>query len=259
VPGADPLGLWRSLWLFFDYMLITGHQPNYLPYIGFFHKVVLADIFVIVDIVQFVKRGPFGWINRNRIRTATGWLWLTVPVKTKGRFYQSIRETEIDNSTDWSQKHLKSIERNYQKAAYFNEHIDFFRGTYQKKWTYLCELNEAIIRYLIEAMSLKIRIVKTSELSLNYRKGDSSATDLIIEICRKLASDSYLHGKHAPDYIDENKLKQYNIKSFYQDFRHPVYTQLYEPFIPEMSVIDLLFNHGEKCLEIIKQSRGIIK
>jgi hypothetical protein len=240
-------------------MLISGHQPNYLPYIGFFHKVALSDIFVLVDIVQFVKRGPFGWINRNRIRTQQGWLWLTVPVKTKGRFYQSIRETEIDNSTNWAEKHLKTIERNYQKAAYFNKYIDFFREIYQKKWLYLCELNEAIIHYIIQCLNIKIKIVKASDLNLNYHKNESSATDLIIEICRKLDSDSYLHGKHGPDYLDLSKLKQYNIKSFYQDFQHPVYEQLYEPFMPEMSIIDLLFNHGHKSFPDVRRDGCLTK
>jgi hypothetical protein len=243
-------------------MLVTGHQPNYLPYIGFFHKICLADIFVIVDIVQYVKRGPFGWINRNRIRTSNGWIWLTVPVKTKNKFYQSIMGTEIDNSTPWARKHIRSIERSYRQAPYFSKYANFFYQTYEKKWNLLSELNETIIRYLIEALGLKIKVVKTSQLELNYHlpqpnnteSSDTAATELIIEICQKLNSDSYLHGKHGQDYLDKNKLKQYNIKSYFQDFQHPVYKQVYEPFIPELSIIDFLFNYGDKSLEIIQQS-----
>src|SRR3989339_1677411 len=164
-------------------MLITGHQPNYLPYIGFFHKVSLADTLVIVDVVQYVKRGPFGWINRNRIRTPQGWIWLTVPVKTKGKFHQSIMETEIDNSTPWARKHLKSIERNYQNAPYFHKYFEFLQEIYQKQWLLLPELNEAIIRYIIGQLGIKTRIVKASQLGLDYNspdadnKNDSSATD----------------------------------------------------------------------------------
>ncbi|MFH0889152.1 MAG: WbqC family protein [Planctomycetota bacterium] len=242
-------------------MLITGHQPNYLPYIGFFHKISLADTFVIVDVVQYVKRGPFGWINRNRIRTSNNWIWLTVPVKTKNKFYQSIIETEIDNTTPWSRKHLKSIERNYHQTPYFHKYADFFYQIYQKKWDLLTQLNEAIIFYIIEALGIKVKISRASQLELNYcsKQNDSilsnnSATDLIIEICQKLNSNSYLHGKHGHDYLDKNKIEQYNIKSYYQDFRHPLYKQTYEPFIPELSVIDLLFNYGDRSLEIIKDS-----
>jgi len=243
-------------------MLIAGHQPNYLPYTGFFHKISLSDIFVIVDIVQYVKRGAFGWINRNRIRTADGWLWLTVPVKTKDRFYQSIKGTEIDNSRPWAQKHLKSIERNYHNAPYFSKHFGFFSDIYGKQWDSLAGLNEAIIRYIIKALGINIRIVRASELDINYAlpspgaRNDNSATDLIVQMCQKLDSDSYLHGKHASDYLDEDGLKQYNIKSYYQDFRHPVYPQVYEPFMPDMSIIDLLFNCGDKSMKIIRQSGG---
>jgi hypothetical protein len=242
-------------------MLITGHQPNYLPYIGFFHKIYLSDIFVIVDIVQFVKRGPFGWINRNRIRTANSWIWLTVPVKTKDKFYQSILETEIENTMPWSRKHLKSIERNYHQTPYFHKYSDFFYQVYQKKWDLLAQLNEAIIIYLIEALGIKVKIIRASQLGLHYcyKKNESisstsSATDLIVEICQKLNSDSYLHGKHGHDYLDKNKTKRNKIKSYYQDFHHPLYKQTYEPFIPELSIIDLLFNYGDRSIEIIKNS-----
>jgi hypothetical protein len=241
-------------------MLVTGHQPNYLPYIGFFHKVSLADIFVIVDVVQYVKRGPFGWINRNRIRTPQGWIWLTVPVRTKGKFHQSIMETEIDNSIPWARKHLKSIERNYQNTPYFRKYFEFFQEAYHRQWLLLSELNEVIIRYIIEQLGIKTMIVKASELELDYHppdadsKNDSSATDLIIQICRKLNSDFYLHGKHGQDYVDENVMKLSNVTSCFQDFQHPVYKQRHASFMPEMSTIDLLFNYGDKSMEIIRQS-----
>jgi hypothetical protein len=241
-------------------MLVTGHQPNYLPYIGFFHKISLADTFVIVDVVQYVKRGPFGWISRNRIRTAQGWIWLTVPVKTKGKFHQSIMEAEVDNSTPWAHKHLKSIERSYQNSPYFHKYFEFFQQIYLEKWLLLAELNEAIILYLIDALGIKVKIVKASQLGLDYKapdtdnKNDSSASELIIQICRKLDSDSYIHGKHGQDYLDVDMLKKSNIVSYFQGFEHPVYRQQYEPFMPEMSIIDLLFNHGDKSMEIIRQS-----
>jgi len=241
-------------------MLVTGHQPNYLPYIGFFHKVSLADVFVIVDVVQYVKRGPFGWINRNRIRTPRDWIWLTVPVKTKGKFHQSIIETEIDNSTPWARKQLKSIERNYKNTKFFPEYFEFFQEIYHRHWVLLAELNEAVIRYIIGQLGIKTRIVRASQLGLNYdspdadNKNDSSATGLIVQMCRKLNSDYYLHGKHGQDYLDEEIMKQSNITSCFQDFQHPIYKQQYEPFMPEMSIIDLLFNCGDKSMEIIRRS-----
>lgn len=227
-------------------MIVAGHQPNYIPYIGFFHKAAHCDTFVLVDTVQYVKRGPFGWINRNRIRTATGWIWLTVPVITKGRYLQPIKDTEIDNSTDWGRKHWASIRRNYQPALYFKQHADFFSELYHRKWAYLIELNEVIIHYLMSQLNIKANILKASSLHTTGK-----ATDLIIDICKTLNVDTYLHGKHGHDYVDEDKMKQHDIKSIYQEFKHPVYQQCYQPFIPEMGVIDLLFNCGPESGKII--------
>jgi hypothetical protein len=183
-----------------------------------------------------------------------------VPVKTRGKFHQSIRETEIDNSTPWARKHLKSIERNYKNAAFFPKYFDFFQEIYNRQWSLLAELNEAIIRYIISQLGIKTRIVKASQLGLDYglpdadNKSDSSATDLIVQICRKLNSDSYLHGKHGQDYVDEKIMKQSNVTSYFQDFKHPVYKQHYGAFMPEMSIIDILFNCGNKSMELIRQS-----
>jgi len=237
-------------------MIIAGHQPNYLPYLGFFHKITMCDIFVIVDTVQYVKRGPFGWINRNKIRTKDGWVWLTVPVLSKGKFTQDIIDTMVDNSKPWAHKHWRSIEVEYQKAPYFAEHKDYFKSLYEQKWDKLSDLNESIIRYLISAFGIKVEITKTSVIGAQG-KGD----ELIIDMCKRLDADSYVHGKHGKDYIDPAKFVDNKINCIYQEFTHPVYKQLHalnqsgsghESFMPEMAAIDLLFNHGPESLKIIK-------
>jgi DNA-binding ferritin-like protein len=228
-------------------MIASGHQPNYLPYIGFFHKACLCDKFVIVDNVQYVKRGPFGWINRNKIRTSEGWLWLTVPVLSKGKYTQDIMDTMIDNSKPWQHQHWRTISLAYQKAPYFSEHKEFFRKIYETKWEKLDELSEVIIRYLIKALGIKAEIAKSSVIG-----AEGKGTDLIIDMCKKLGADTYLHGRHGKDYIDESKFADNNIKCLYQEFKHPAYKQVYEPFIEELSVIDLLFNCGPESLSVIK-------
>jgi len=227
-------------------MIIAGHQPNYLSYLGFFHKITMCDVFVIVDTVQYVKRGPFGWINRNKIRTPEGWIWLTVPVLSKGKYTQNIIDTMIDNAKPWEHKHWRSINLSYQKAPYFNLYKDFFQKLYETKWGKLADLNEAVIRYIISALGIKVEITKTSLI-----KAEGNGTDLIIDMCKKLGADTYVHGKHGKDYIDPSKFADNNIKCIYQEFNHPVYHQVYEPFIPEMSIIDLLFNHGPESLRIL--------
>lgn len=228
-------------------MIATGHQPNYLPYLGFFHKITLADVFVIVDTVQYVKRGPFGWMNRNKIRTAEGWQWLTIPVLSKGKYLQPINETQIDNSKDWSRKHWRSIEFYYRKTPFFTNYRAFFEEVYHKKWDCFADLSETIIRYVIDQLGIKVKITKTSILGT-----EGKSTDLIIDICRKLGAEAYVHGAHGKDYVDEAKFAPYNIKCLWQDFQHPVYRQLYQPFMSGMSVIDLLFNCGPASLDILR-------
>ncbi|MDD5084849.1 MAG: WbqC family protein [Candidatus Omnitrophica bacterium] len=231
-------------------MILTGHQPNYLPYLGFFHKIAMSDVFVIVDTVQFVKRGTFGWMHRNKIRTPDGWQWLSLPVLSKGKFTQSILEAKINNATPWRRKHWKTIEQNYKNAPYLPKYAEFFRNAYEKEWEYFAPLSESIIRFLIKALDIKVDILKASELGVSP-KNEGNGTDLIIELCKKTKADTYLHGPHGRDYINEAKFKENSIKCVYQSFEHPVYNQLYEPFIPNMAIIDLLFNHGEKSLAIL--------
>jgi hypothetical protein len=227
-------------------MILAGHQPNYLPYLGFFHKLAACDLFVIVDNVQFVKRGPYGWIHRNRIRTHDGWMWLTVPVLTKGRYTQNIVDTYINSKVDWRHKHWRSMYLNYKKAPFFHKYSDFFYQLYNKDWEKIAELNETIILYIKEQLGIKAQVLRASEIGVQGK-----ATDLIIDMCRKLDADEYLHGRHGKDYIDENKFSENKIECLYQDFQHPVYKQLSSPFMPFMSVVDLLFNEGDESLRIL--------
>ncbi|MBN1689302.1 MAG: WbqC family protein [Candidatus Omnitrophica bacterium] len=235
-------------------MILAGHQPNYLPYLGFFHKIYHCDIFVIVDNVQFVKRGPFGWINRNKIRTPDGWQWLTVPVLVKGKFHQKIMETEINQTLPWGRKHWRSLEANYRKSKYFVEYAPFFEETYQsqERWKYLSDLSSHIILFMMKALGIEKPVKKASELGAQG-KGD----ELILDMCRKVEADSYLHGKHGADYIDEGKFNEQKVKCLYQEFQPPVYEQQFEPFIADLSAIDLLFNHGPESLQILRGSGNI--
>ena len=230
-------------------MTLTGHQPEYLPYLGFFYKLAKADKFIFVDHVQYLKKS---FQNRNRIRTApgsNGWTWLTIPVITKGRRYQGINEVEIDNSTPWAEKHWKTTRLNYKKALFFNEYKDFFEEIYSKKWEKLVDLNETIIRYLLKELEIQIPIFKSSDYNFKGKK-----TDLLIEMCKELGADTYLSGSGAKyyGYVEEDKFKINGLNHKFSDFKHPIYPQRFKPFIPNMSIIDLLFNCGGKSIEIIK-------
>lgn len=230
-------------------MILAGHQPNYLPYLGFFHKMVFADAFVIVDNVQYVKRGPFGWVNRNKIRTrdGEGWQWLTVPVLVKGKFEQKIIDTQINTTLPWGRKHWGSLLTNYGKAPHFSRYADFFEETYLgRTWDFFSLLSEHMIFYLTRVLGIEKPIHKSSVIGAQG-KGD----ELIIDMCAKLGADTYLHGAHGKDYVDEEKFKRAGIKSLHQAFEHPVYHQQFDPFVSHLSVVDLLFNHGTESLDIL--------
>lgn len=228
-------------------MILTGHQPNYLPYLGFFHKLAYSDVFAIVDNVQFVKRGTFGWMNRNRIRTKDGWMWLTVPVLTKGKYHQLIIETKINNDLPWARKHFNAIYHNYHTAPYFKKYSGFFEDIYKRRWDNLVDLNIEIILYIIKELGVKIKkIVKCSDIGVKGK-----ASEYVIDICKRLNADTYLSGLHGKDYLDEKLFLEENIKLSYQEFVHPVYKQQFEGFVPGLSVIDLLFNCGPESLGIL--------
>ena len=235
-------------------MIAVGHQPNYLPYLGIFAKVAQADVFVIVNNVQFVKRGRFGFQNRTRIRTHEGWAWLTVPVLSKGKYHQQISETKINNAAPWRRKHWRSIQLNYRSAPCFEEYAGFLEALYQNEsFGFLQDLNIKIIRYLLSALRIDVDVLIATEAGIQGK-----ATDLIIDICKKTGADTYLHGKHGADYADFAGIESAGIKNLVLDYEHPTYEQCHPGFEPYMSAVDLLFNHGERSLEVLLEGNRIV-
>lgn len=226
-------------------MIVTAHQPQFLPWIGYFDKMDRADVFVLLDTVQFKKNE---WQNRNRIKTAQGWQWLTVPVRHD--FGQSIHEVEIAADVAWQDKHLKSLQTNYRKAAFFEAYFDTLAEIYQRPWTRLAALNIAFIRALSQKLGLTTEIVVSSELPTFSDHPD----DRLIELTRHFNADTYLAGAGGRAYMDVERYDRAGINLVFQDFVHPTYAQLYGEFIPGMSVVDLLFNCGETSLEVIRNA-----
>lgn len=225
-------------------MKISVHQPHYHPWIGYFDKIQKSDVFVYLDNVQYKKRE---FQNRNKIRTKDGWVWLTVPVVTKGNYFQKICEVEIDNSNAWLKTHWEMIKANYKKAEYFLAHKDFFENIYSAKWNRLMDISVKITEYLLEQFQIKTKICYESDMDVS-----AVSTDRIIQICKKLGADTYLTGQGAREYMDEKRFEQEGIALQWQEFEHPVYKQVYEGFEPCMSAIDLLFNCGTESSEIIR-------
>ena len=225
-------------------MIISIHQPQYLPWLGYFDKIEKSDVFVLLDDVHFKKNE---WQNRNKIKTFENWQWLTVPVNHK--FLQKIKDVKINNTTQWRKKHLNTLITNYSKAPYFNDYFDFFEQTYTQEWKGLSNLNIHFIRYLVETLGfLNKKIEKASNYQFKEGRGER-----LIDICKHFGGEVYLSGKAGKDYLDLNKFKQEGIKVIFQDYRHPEYPQQYGNFIPNMSIIDLLFNCGPESDSILKK------
>lgn len=215
-------------------MICSIHQPQYLPYLGFFDKMKHSDIFVFLDDCQFKKNE---WQNRNRIRTKDGWQWITVPVNY--RFGEEIREIKINNNTNWKRKHLQALQTNYGRAPYFKQHIGFLKETYQRDWEFLVDINLHFISYLMEAVGIKTETILSSQLDVK-----TTGTGRLIDITKKVGADAYLSGPGGREYLEMGEFKEAGIKLVFQEFKHLEYNQQFEGFISNLSAVDFLFNCG---------------
>lgn len=224
-------------------MVVSIHQPNYLPWLGFFHKMSQCDVFVLLDNVQFAKHM---FQNRTRIKTAQGESWLTVPVLTKGHFGELISEVRIDSKVNWRKKHFGTLQTNYDSAPYFKNYSDWFRNLYAQDWDKLSDLNITIIKYLASKIGIKTKIVIASSLGVL-----GARTELLLNICKFLNADVYLAGPSGKKYLDAKLFKDGGIDVLYHKFNHPLYEQQFGEFISRLSAIDLLFNCGEDSHSIL--------
>jgi hypothetical protein len=209
---------------------------------GFLNKLANSDAFVLLDNVQY-RRNYFQ--NRNRIRTATGWSWLTVPVK-KAPLETPIMDIEVDDSKLWGETHLKGLSQNYSNAPHFREHEEFLNRLYSEKWNKLAELNVGIIRYIADSLGIQTEIILASKL-----RATGTSSELLLGICKELGAETYLSGRFGRDYLDERLFEEAGIGVVYQDFHHPIYRQVYEPFVPDLAGVDLLFNCGAEGIELV--------
>ena len=226
-------------------MIVAVHQPQYLPWSGYFDKIRQADVFCYLDNVQYKKND---WQNRNRIKTSQGWQWITVPVHYK--FPDKICEVKIDSTVRWRKKHLQALVTNYRRAPFFNQYIDVYEQIYAEDWQYLSELNIQFIERLKGALGLGQKpAIKSSQLKLR-----EDPTDRLIDICKAVKADTYMSGQDGVNYMNPVRFKENDIKVIIQDFKHPVYPQRFEGFESHMSVVDLLFNCGPGSLAKIKEA-----
>jgi len=226
-------------------MIVSINQPAYLPWLGYFHRIAASDLHIVLDHVQFEKNS---FVNRNRIRTATGTTWLTVPVLTKGKFKElPISELTINTTEDWQGKHWRTIQQNYGKAQHFAEHAGFFESVYTRTWTHLLPLCMEITAYLLQSFGISTPFRSSSEMSPAQTK-----SELVLELCKSVGADTYLSGILGKQYLDEASFRRAGIRVLYQDYKHPTYPQYRAAgFEPHLSAIDLLFNCGPESRSIL--------
>lgn len=226
-------------------MRVAIHQPQYLPWLGYLDKLDSADVFVVLDTVQFKKHE---WQNRNRIRTHDGWQWLTVPIID--RFPERIDQVEINTRTDWSRKHRQALRLNYGRASHWEPLGPALLALLERPWRRLCDLNGAVLDLLCEQLGLSSRRLLASSLAAR-----EDPTDRLIDLCRAVGGTEYLAGESGPGYMDLERFAQAGIAVSVQAYRHPTYPQQYTPFVSQVSVVDLLLNCGPESLAVLRSGR----
>lgn len=224
-------------------MIVSIHQPNFFPWIGYFYKIAKSDAFVILDDVQYTKNS---FINRNKIKTINGEQWLTMPVIHSGKFGQSIKDVEIQFFDKNYKKIKNTLQMNYTKSTFYKEIIVMFDEYYDTAPN-LVSINEFFIQWVLKYLSIDTLIYKSSEL----KNIQGESTDRLISICEQLNADKYLAGFGSKKYQDSEKFMNHDIEATVYDFRHPIYPQLWGDFIPNLSILDILFNVGKDTSKII--------
>jgi hypothetical protein len=224
-------------------MIAAVHQPQFMPWLGYLDKIVRSETFIFLDNVQF-KKNEFQ--NRNKIKTAQGWMWLTVPVLYK--YPEQINEVKINTRIDWRKKHIRTLAINYQKAPYFHDIFPEVERFYAGDSASIAEVNRESVLMLLGLLGLDRKIVIAS--ALGHLPEEPS--ERLAAICESLSADTYLSGAGGRAYLDLEPFNKRGITLKFQTFNHPVYPQLYGDFIPNLSLLDLLFNCGPDSLKILE-------
>ncbi|NPV57676.1 MAG: WbqC family protein [Anaerolineae bacterium] len=228
-------------------MKVVILQPSYIPWRGYFHQVALADTFVFYDDVKYDKNG---WRNRNSIKTPNGLQWLTIPVLTPSlESNQSpIYQIEIDRSKKWAQKHLNALKTNYARAPYFSLYYPEIEALLLQTHHRLADLDIQFTILIAKWLGLTdTQFVRSSEI----RDIEGSKTDRLINILTKLNAAEYISGPSASNYLKPELFVQAGIRLTYMDYTYLPYPQLYPPFEPQVSILDLLFMTGPNAMSAI--------
>jgi hypothetical protein len=228
-------------------MRVTIHQPEFMPWLGFFHKASLADVLVLLDDAQFTKNY---FHNRNRVRTKTGTSWITVPVE-KSALATPLNEMRIAEAHDprWLDKIETTIQQAYGNAPCFSPAFDELSALLGAPGTLLTSLNIPIIEWMLDAFGLHPQIMRSSEMAIG-----STASQRILDICNHTRATTYVSGVSGVNYLDMASFADAGIAVEHQVFHHPIYPQLDPEFAPQMSAIEALFLFGADSGQLLKDA-----
>jgi len=228
-------------------LLVSVNQPAYMPWLGYFERVLISDTHVVLDDVQFEKNSM---INRNNVLLNGSKVMLTIPLLTKGKFQNlPIRAVQIDCGQKWIRKHLATIQQGYSKTPFFEDFFPYLEQFYD-------DINGAetlglVLRknleFIVDYLEIETDIIYSSDLEYEGRK-----SELVLDICQRVGATEYISGPFGRDYLDMDSFRGENIDVSFHDYNHPTYSQKSTNFVPKLSVIDLIFNHGKNSRTIIQ-------
>ena len=226
---------------------VVIHQPDFVPYLGFFQRFLLADEFVVLDHVQFVTGTSRSWTHRDKIKTSSGEKWLTLSVR-KAPMGTPINEIELSRSVDWVTDNLNLLKQNYRNAKFYDEVFPFILAMYEKPPSLMADFNLRSIELLMDLLDVRLPWVRSSVL-----KPAGSSNELLLDLLGKVDATHYLSGNGARDYMQPEKFSKAGVEVVWQQFEHPTYPQQFGDFVPYLSSLDMLFNCG------IAASRKILR
>lgn len=222
-------------------------QSCYIPWKGYFDLINSVDEFILYDEVQYTRRD---WRNRNLIKTSSGKHWITIPVEVKGKYHQRIDEVVIFDSS-WANKHWKAISLNYLKAPFFRRYQNFFEKLYlqAQQERFLSKINYIFIKAINEILGISTKLT----WSTDYQLQSVGKTEKLIELCQKAGAGCYLSGPSAQDYVDQDLFCGAGVELCYMDYSaYPGYQQLFGVFEHHVTILDLIFNVGDRAREYMQ-------
>jgi hypothetical protein len=229
-------------------MIVAIHQPHYLPWLGYLHRMAQVDLFIVLDHVQFERRDRQ---NRSQIRVGGEAHWLSVPVSQRSQ-KERIIDKQVDNSDPrpWGRIHFSSLRHAYSQAEHFKTYAEALRSILEARWERLVELNRATLDFMRDAFEIRTPLARSSELGVEGAK-----SELILNLCRAVGADRLLAGfGGSRRYLDPEAFARHGVRVEWHQFTHPEYAQCGpQPFIPGLAALDLLFNCGPHSRAILLQ------